>query len=139
MVNRGNIEFYQRYEGSEREGLSAMLYVADNGQPAKMGAELERLVKQARAFMEKIGRIEEWSGESVASLLIVMAAREDGSGVMPRFQSCVSWTEVEYLWKVYVGPKPGEYRIECYEVDNSGPKGFMDKVTRVVWQPEAGL
>ena len=139
MVNRANIEFYQLYEDSKKEGVSAMLYVTDHGQPAKMGTDLERLVKQARAFMEKIGRIEEWGGESVASLLIIMAAREDGNGVMPRFRPCVSWSEVEYLWRVYVGPKPGEYRIACFEVDNSGPIGFMDNVTKVNWQREVRL
>ena len=72
MVNRANVEFYQFYELIKNEGLSSLLYVTDNGQPAKMGNDLERLMKQARVFMEKIGRMEEWSGESVASLLIVM-------------------------------------------------------------------
>ena len=139
MINRAHIEFYERYEDREQEGLSALLYVAKHGQPRKMGAELERAMKEARVFMAKIGKIEAWSGESVASLLIVMAARQDGYGVMPRYQPCASWVAVEYLWKVYLGPKPGAYRIECFEVDNSGPKGLMDQVTRVVWQEEAGL
>ncbi len=136
MVNRANIEFYQRYEDSEKVGLSALLYVEDKSQPAKMGTDLERLVKQARAFMKDTGRLEEWRGESVASLLIVMAAGEDGHREMPRFLSCVSWVAVEYLWRVYLGPKPGEYRMACFEVDNSGPRGFMDKVTKVNWQCE---
>jgi hypothetical protein len=138
MVNRANVEFYQFYELIKNEGLSSLLYVTDNGQPAKMGNDLERLMKQARVFMEKIGRMEEWSGESVASLLIVMAAREDGSGVMPRFQSCVSWAHVEYLWRVHLGPKPGEYRIECFEVEN-GQEAFMESMTKIAWPPEAGL
>ena len=136
MVNRAHIEFYQRYEDSEKVGLSALLYVEGEGQPARMGADLERAMKQARAFMEAVGRLEEWGGERVASVLIVMAAREDGGGVLPRLQSCVSWQAVEYLWRVYLGPKPGEYSIECFEVDNSGPRGLMDKVTRVEWQLE---
>ena len=136
MVNRAHIEFYQRYEDSEKVGLSALLYVEEEGQPARMGAELERRMKAARAFMETVGRLEEWGGERVASVLIVMAAREGGSGVLPRLQSCVSWQAVEYLWRVYLGPKPGEYSIECFEVDNSGPRGLMDKVTRVEWQLE---
>jgi hypothetical protein len=139
MVNRAHIEFYQLYEDNQREGLSALLYVSDSGQPAKTGSELERLVRQARALMEQGGKLEEWQGESVASLLIVMAAREDGKRVMPRFQSCVSWTEVEYLWRVYLGPQPGAYRIACFEVDNGGRTGLMDKLTQVKWQGEAGV
>ena len=139
MFNRAHIEFYQLYEDSDKEGLSALLYVANRGQPGKMGAKLERAMKDARAFMEKIGKIEAWGGQSVASLLIVMAARKDGYEVMPRFQSCVSWVAVEYLWRVYLGPKPGAYRIECFEVENGGRRGCMDKVTKVVWQQEAKL
>lgn len=139
MVNRAHIEFYQLYEYGDKEGLSALLHVANRGQPGEMGAELERAIKEARAFMEKIGKIGEWGGESVASLLIVMAARKDGYEVMPRFQSCVSWAAVEYLWRVYLGPKPGAYWIECFEVENSGRRGFMDKVTKVVWEQEGGL
>jgi hypothetical protein len=132
MINRAHIEFYQLYEDSDKEGLSALLYVADRGQPGKMGAKLERAMKEARAFMKGLGKIAEWSGESVASLLIVMETIEKGYFAMPRFLSCVSWVEVEYLWRVYLGLKPGAYRIECFEVDNSGPKGLMDKMTRVV-------
>jgi hypothetical protein len=136
MVNRAHIEFYQRYEDSEKEGLSALLYVEEEGQPARMGAAVERRMKAARAFMKDTGKLGEWRGESVASLLIVMAAIEDGYGAMPRFLCCVSWVAVEYLWRVYLGPQPGEYRIECFEVDNRGPRGFMDKVTKVNWQRE---
>jgi hypothetical protein len=136
MVNRAHNEFYQRYEDSGKVGLSALLYVEEDGQPARMGAELERAMRQARAFMEKIGRLEEWKGESVASLLVTMAAHEDRHHGLPRFRPCISWHEVEYLWKVYLGPKPGEYSLECFEVDNSGPRGFMDTVTKVKWQRE---
>ena len=139
MINRAHIEFYEQYEDSEKKGLSALLYIAGCGQPGKMGAKLERAMKEARVFMKVLGKMAEWSGESVASLLIVLEAIEKGYLAMPRFLSCVSWVEVEYLWRVYLGPKPGAYRIECFEVDNSGPKGLMDKVTRVVWQEEAGL
>jgi len=137
MVNRAHIEFYQLYEYGDKEGLSALLYVANHGQPGRMGAELERALKEAREFMEKVGKIGEWDGEIVASLLIVMAARKDGYGGLPRFRSCASWVAVEYVWKVYLGPTPGAYWIECFEVDNSGPRGFMDKVTKVDWQGEA--
>ena len=139
MLNRAHIEFYQLYEDSDKEGLSALLYVAKCGQPGKMGARLERAMKEARVFMKGVGKIEAWSGESVASLLIVMDSIEEGYFSMPRFLSCASWTAVEYLWRVYLGPKPGAYRIECFEVDNSGPEGLMDKVIKVVWQQEAGL
>ena len=136
MDNRAHIEFYELYEDSEHEGLSALLYVANDGQPGKMGVELDRALKEARELMEKMGKIEEWAGERVASLLIATAARKEGYGVMPRYRSCVSWVAVEYLWKVYLGPKPGAYRIACFEVDNSGRTGLMDKVTKVDWEGE---
>ena len=135
MVNRANVEFYQRYD---QESLSAILFVSDQGQPARMGADLERLVKQARAFMEEIGRLEEWNGESVASLLVIMAAREDGHGVMPRFLPSW-WRDIEYVWRVYLGPKPGEYTIQCFRVTCSGPAGWMDDLEKVDWRREAGL
>jgi len=139
MSNSAHIEFYQLYEESEQEGLSALLYVANRGQPGKMGAELDRAMKEVRAFMAKVGKIREWEGERVASVLIVLAARTDGYEVLPRFQSCVSWVAVDYLWRVYLGPKPGAYRIECFENAHGGRRGCMGDVTKVVWEDKGRL
>ncbi len=135
MSTRANIELY---DGVHR---GVMLYHHCDGYPSWMGPELERKLKQAQAGLDEAGYPYWWDSERVGALIVKLSANEsDLHKNVPTFQPCLNQHgDIEYLWRVYLGPGNGEYEIQCFRVSWDWEKGAIKRLDKVDWKEEGEL
>ena len=147
MSTRANIELYDGWEESNSLGKStiwkkgALLYHHCDGYPSWMGPELERKLKEAEEELKEAGYPYWWDGERVGALIVKLSANGDElhRGI-PAFQPCLDLHgDIDYLWRVFLGPKEGKYEIECLSVTHDWEKDQIEHLERVDWRKEAGL
>lgn len=141
MSTRAHIELIDRYDRTDKlcEGLVLRLYHHCNGYPQWMGPELERKLAEARLVLEKLNKRFWWDGERVGALMVAHSANEGAYSPMPSFRPTFTWyTGIDYLWRVYLGPDPWEYSIECLRIEHGETREEV-KMTAVDWKKEAGL
>ena len=105
-----------------------------------MGPQLERKMSEAQAFMEKHGFPWWWDGQMVAGVVIVLSAMEGQLGRVPTFQPCIAFhPDVEYVWKVFVGPGEGQYEIQCFKAIHGKYGCALKRLKKVNWRRAARL
>ena len=138
MSTRAHIEIIDRHDRTDKrcDSLVVRLYHHFDGYPQWMGPELERLITEAKRILKNLYW---WDSERVGALMVALSANEAGYGSVPTFQPTCAWhADIDYLWRVYLGPDPWEYSIECYRVEG-GDTPEEAKMTVVDWKKEAGL
>ena len=140
MSTRSNIELYACWEPAHKQSIerrkTAVLYHHHDGYPTWMGPELERILNQTKAVLEQAGSLDWWDGERVGALMVKLSAddTEDAKNV-PRFQPCLELhIDIDYLWRVFLGPKVGQYEICCYEISHDWSSGGIESLQAVNWR-----
>ena len=139
MSTRALIELIDRHDRSGRrcDSLIVRLYHHSDGYPEWMGPELERTMREARRILEETARRYWWDSERVGALFVALSTKENSP--VPTFQPTYAWhSDIEYLWRVYLGPDTWEYAIECFRIEQ-GESRNEGKMTAVDWRKEAGL
>jgi len=144
MSTRANIELYDRWEEVGpisqliRESRGALLYHHCDGYPSWMGPELERLLEEAKAYLDKIDRSYWWDSERVGALMVLLSGGSDSLYGVPDFQPCLELHgDVEYLWRIYLGLGDGAYEIECFRVFWDC-RDQVERLEKVDWREEVG-
>jgi len=145
MSTRANIELYDGWE--KHQGKSkwivwkkgAVLYHHHDGYPSWMGPELERILKTVKQELDQAGYSYWWDSERVAALMVKLSADDSEfyKGV-PRFQPCLNLhIDINYLWRVFLGPKDGAYDIQCFSIVVGWDKDMIETLEPVDWRKEA--
>ena len=142
MSTRTNIELYDCWEdvgpdgqsvNAERRGV--VLYHYCDGYPSWMGPELERLLKEVKAHLEKVGRSYWWDSGRVGALMVLFSGGSESSYGVPDFQPSLELQEdIEYLWRIYLRLGDGEYEIECFKVSWDWERGQVEHLEKVDWK-----
>ena len=57
---------------------------------------------------------------------------------LPTFQPCLDLCEdIVYVWRVFLGPKDGEYEIQCFRIAHDWEKDQIKHIEQVDWQAKA--
>ena len=144
MATRSNIELYDGWGEGQGQGKrtvwhkGVVLYHHWDGYPSWMGPELERILQAAKKELAKARRLYWWDSERVGALMIKLSA--DGKGCdrhVPRFKPCVELhRDIEYLWRVFLGPKDGEYEIQCASISHDWKRDVIEHLEPVDWRKE---
>ena len=145
MSTRSNIELYTCWESEHRSSLhkrsiqkrkDAVLYHHHDGYPTWMGPELERILSQVKEELAKVGYPYWWDGDRVGALMVKLSADDtEYYKSVPRFQPCLELhVDIEYLWRVFLGPKAGQYEIYCYEISQDWNGGGFESLKSVNWR-----
>ena len=140
MSTRANIELYTCWEPEHKRYIETrkevVLYHHHDGYPAWMGQELERILDQAKVTLEQAGYAYWWDGERVGALMVKLSADDtEYYQSVPRFQPCLKpHIDIEYLWRVFLGPNAGTYKIYCYEISHDWLSGEVDSLKPVNWR-----
>ena len=142
MATRANIELYDRWEDvnpagqpitEQRKGV--LLYHHWDGHPCWMGPELERLLEEVKAYLDRIGRSYWWDSQRVGALMVLFSGDRESSCGTPSFQPCVELHgDIEYLWRIYLGLGEGTYEIECYRVSWDCERDEVEHLEKVNWK-----
>lgn len=141
MATRSNIELYDGWKpdnGKTAWRQGAVLYHHWDGYPSWMGPRLEELLKQVKAALDQAGYPYWWDSDRVGALMVKLSADEDEmkKGV-PAFQTCFKHhADIEYLWRVFLGPKEGVYDIECFSIAYDWDKDIIKHLEKVDWRKE---
>jgi hypothetical protein len=144
MSTRANIELYDGWEedrGQRKVILwtkGAVLYHHCDGYPSWMGPELERILQAVKRELDKAGFPYWWDSERVGALMVKLSADDSEfyKGV-PHFKPCLELHgDIEYLWRVFLGPKDGEYDIQCFEIAHDWEKDVIKWLKPVDWGKE---
>ncbi|GIK43877.1 MAG: hypothetical protein BroJett011_77100 [Chloroflexota bacterium] len=103
-----------------------------------MGPRLEELLKQVKEALDKAARSYWWDSERVGALMVKLSSDEDEAkkGV-PAFQPCLELhLDIEYLWRVFLGPEDGEYDIQCFSISHDWDKDVIKSLEQVDWRQE---
>lgn len=124
MSTRATIELYNRRRTSTDEmihELGASLYHHHDGDPVHLGPKLEQSIEQAKKALQDAGKTYWWDSERIGALIISQSVDERSDyGAVPFFQPCCSkHKDINYLWRVYLGPEFGRYEIEYTEVHHT--------------------
>jgi hypothetical protein len=142
MATTMNIELYDVWRPDDREGFEwqkrAILYYWSPGCAARVAQKLERTLEAAIAEMDKVPFTWGTEAETMGALIVsswVEENRVEGSAptILPCFEVQIA---VEYLWRVFLGPKHGEYRIECFSVTWDSDVWEIDRLEKVDWEEE---
>ena len=147
MSTRANIELYDAWdEQNEIAGRinwrkGGVLYHHCDGYPAWMGPELERKLKKAKEELVEAGHPYWWDSERVGALIVKLSGDEgELYKNVPAFQPCLDLhRDIDYLWRIYLGPGNGKYVIECFEVTWDWDREQIKELKQVDWRKEAGL
>lgn len=145
MSTRANIELYDNWkpnrEGPNRWRRGVILYHHSDGYPKWMGPELEEKLEEAKEELDKAGYPYWWDSERVGALMVKLSADESPLHKnVPTFQPCLEHHgDIEYLWRVFLGPKGGEYEIRCFEIAYDWESDQIKNLTEIDWRKEAGL
>ena len=145
MSTRANIELYDGWEEQNRIGKrirwrkGAVLYHHCDGYPAWLGPELERKLEQAKKELDDAEFPYWWDSERVGALIVKLSANEEFYRNVPSFQPCLDvHGDTNYLWRVFLGPRDGEYEIQCFKVTWDWDKDQLKGLETVDWRKEAG-
>ena len=123
MSTRANVEFYTYYEDAKSTGKKpykgALLYHHSDGYPEWMGGRLIKALEDAKNQLAQAGHSYWWDSERVSAIIVAQDANssEYRKGV-PAFQPCSELHgDIEYLWRIYLGPTDGAYEIKCFKVE----------------------
>lgn len=139
MATRANIELYDgagsgKYATLWRKGV--VLYHHWDGYPSWMGPELTQKLAEVKAILGKRGHSYWWDSERVGALLIALS--NDTPERIPRFQPCLQiHGDIDFIWRIFLGPKSGQYEIQCLEVCWDWAKGVVKQLEPVDWRAEA--
>lgn len=141
MSTRANIEFWTYYQNPKNGGYhkpvkDGLLYHHGDGYPEWMGPRLIKALEDAKKALIKAGYPYWWDAERVSAVIVSQDARlpqnVEYHGGIPSFQPCLKLHgDIEYLWRVYLGPKDGQYRIECYRVEMDWEKDKVKGLKKV--------
>jgi hypothetical protein len=145
MSTRANIELYDGWKRDNgrvtewRKGV--LLYHHCDGYPSWMGPELERKLKKAKEELEKAGFPYWWDSERVGALIVKLSANESELHKnVPTFQPCLQLHgDIEYLWRIFLGPEDGDYHIQCFSIARHWEKDEVEYLKEVNWREKAGL
>jgi len=119
------IEIWDRWNyGAPSKGT--LLYHHNDGYPEFMYPKLKKFLNASYEYLKEAGYSHWWDSERVAAVMIALSIEDYYEPLMPIklphkpkvpvFQPSLEQHEnVEYLWRVYLGPKDGEFYIECYQ------------------------
>jgi hypothetical protein len=134
MSTRCNVEIYDSYPSEP----GAMLYHHSDGYPDFMRGKLERFLTAAYRHLQEAGYPYWWDSERVAAVIVLLSVEdydeplrpfstdradryEPGANkyrhLVPVFQPCLHrHGDIEYVWRVILGPKQGEFTIGYHAV-----------------------
>jgi hypothetical protein len=142
MATTMNIELYDAWRPHDREEMEwrkrAILYYYSPGCAAFVAQKLERTLEAAIAEMEKMPFTWGTEGETVGALIVSSwveenRVEESAPTILPCFEV---QTAIEYLWRVFLGPKPGEYEIQCFLVSWDSDTWEIERLEKVDWEKE---
>ncbi len=141
MTTRANFEFYDAFsvsDGTLRWQKTALLYHPESKYPAQMGPELENRLDQVNWSLERVGHPDWWDGGHVSALLVKLSSPWYLFRLgVPGFQPCLELGgDIEYLWRVFLGPDEGVYQIECLHVWHDACRDVIDGLATVDWYDE---
>ena len=147
MSTRANIELYDGWKKENEIGKrtvwkkGVLLYHHCDGYPSWMGPELERKLKETEEELKKAGYPYWWDSERVGALIVKLSPSADElHGGVPTFQPCLDLHgDIEYLWRIFLGPEDGEYEIQCFRVTWDWEKDEIKGLEELNWREEAGL
>jgi len=137
MSTRCNIEFYTQYDEKNKPQKGVILYHHYDGYPRFMGNRLPKMLDRTFELLKGAGYPYWWDDERVTATLIKLDGqdyeeKEEGRGGIPVFQPCSSLHgDIEYLWRVYLGPKDGKYKIKCYDVTMDWDKNEIKSLKEI--------
>jgi hypothetical protein len=103
-----------------------------------MGPRLEELLNRVKAALDKAGYPYWWDSERVGALMVKLSSDEDEAkkGV-PAFQPCLELhQDIEYLWRILLGPEDGAYGIQCFSISHDWEKDTIKSLEQVDWRQE---
>jgi hypothetical protein len=143
MSTRANIELHDGWEEDRKQGKmtwwrkTAVLYHHCDGYPSYMGPELERILQAAKQALDRSNSPNWWDGERVGALMITLSVDGELYESVPRFKPCLNLHgDIDYLWRVFLGPKVGAYEIQCFRVDHDWNKDVIKHLEPVDWRKE---
>jgi len=144
VSTRANIELYDGWEEEKEIGKrmtwkkGVILYHHCDGYPSWMGPELESRLEAARKELKKAGHPYWWDSERVGALIVKLSANAGRlHRNVPTFQPCLDLHgDIEYLWRVFLGPKDGESEIRCFSVTWDWEKDQIKCLKEVDWRKE---
>ena len=135
-----NIELYDyclTVEGKPKWSRNVLLYHHLGGTPRWMGARLVALLDEIKVSPDGSSW---WHAEQVGAMLIEHSVgddpiREDSPAFHPGLKL---HGDIFHLWRIYLGPEAGEYRLECFDalVDSVEGAGTFKHLKPVAWEKE---
>ena len=96
-------------------------------------------MKEAKKELDKAGFPYWWDSERVGALIVKLSADESEiHKSVPAFQPCLDLHgDIDYVWRVFLGPKDGEYEIQCFRIAHDWEKDQIKHIEQVDWQAKA--
>jgi hypothetical protein len=139
MATRANIELYdgwQQGDSALRWHKGVVLYHHYDGDPTWMGPELEHQLRRAKTTLVRQKLRYWWDSERVGALIVKQSVAQDGvnKGV-PRFHPGLELHgDIDYLWRVFLGPEVWQYDIQCFRVKHDWEKDLILRLEPVDWR-----
>lgn len=145
MSTKANIELYDHRVGEDEIGgwassnLGVLLHHDLFGHPASVGTDLDQILKEAKQELAALGCSHRWDSQTVGALLVKLSATRNEMLIdVPTFEPCLDIQEdIDYLWRVYLGPESGEYDVQCFRVTWDRDRGRIKQLKELDWRKEA--
>ena len=146
MSTNSSIELYDHSGGEDEIGgwassnLGVLLHHDLFGNPASVGTDLDQMLKEAKQELAALGCSHRWDSQTVGALLVKLSATRNEMLIdVPTFEPCLGIQEdIDYLWRVYLGPEFGEYDVRCFRVTWDRDRGRIKQLKKLDWRKEAG-
>ena len=98
------------------------------------------MLKQAKQELDALGCYHRWNSQTVGAFLVKLSATRNEMLIdVPTSEPCLDIQEdIDYLWRVYLGPEFGEYDIQCFRVTWDRDRHRIKQLKKVDWGNEAG-
>ena len=146
MSTNSSIELYDHSGGEDEIGgwassnLGVLLHHDLFGNPASVGTDLDQMLKEAKQELAALGCSHRWDSQTVGALLVKLSATRNEMLIdVPTFEPCLDIQEdIDYLWRVYLGPEFGEYDVQCFRVTWDRDRGRIKQLKKLDGRKEAG-
>lgn len=142
MATTVNIELYDAWKPEEGEEIDwrkrAILYYYCPGCAAWMARKLKRTLEAAIAEVDKVPFTYGTEAGTIGALIVSSWVEESkAEGSAPAILPCSEvQIAIEYLWRVFLGPKHGEYEIQCFSVTWDWDASEIERLEKVDWEEE---
>ena len=139
MASKANIELYDLWYGRGgrawwKKGAEISCHTRDKN-VANTGIEMLCVLSWATIKWTDLEWAGDWTSATVAPAMAKLWHKDPVRFLAGRFPD----GEYDHLWKIFLGRKPGSYRIRCFRVVYDEGKKRVKKLVKVNWTKKAGM